>query len=309
MALADDIRDMAKFSEDRQDVIDSYPYVPPEMIHGCIDCTVSDDIINAYDAYKTKDVVIYTREQFIGSRSVGVISYGGAGATTLTAALAGLAARHSLLDKIAVVDFNEIPCLNLYMGQGVKDIRKAVGLISAEGKSEPYRPPGAERLEIYTGALIPSRRPPIETLKSQLLALGQNYGLLFVDCPSSPEEWSIMEKLDLIILTLRTDVASINCLYLTLPLLQPYANRIKIVLYDVGQTSENETRLALQKIECPFEVIGVIPHDKTVGDTLLLNGYIFDQKCKYMEAAKGIYDVLYPGQIKPQRKRSMFKRA
>lgn len=205
------IRGMTEFCD--VETISRAVGVPKEIITGVLNGDINEDVLKKYDPARPPEIKIVEKKKYIRSRSVGIVSTGGCGATTLTAALGFQIAIRAEL-PVLTLDLNEFANLSSVMGidkEGM--LPSAIGWGRGCGindlyKQHPQQPnlfiiPGAKNTKDYI-SYLPNK------IADLINAAAQNYDIVLVDCPTTPFLWDeIFPVLDMIILILRADEASL----------------------------------------------------------------------------------------------------
>lgn len=304
MKISQKIHQMNEFCEDTQQIADTLG-ISKEIVDKYLQGEIPESVLENYDPSRPPDIKIVEQAKFISSRCIGILSFGGSGGTTLTSALAGLSERN-LLFEVGAIDLNEYSSLALHFGAGIYDTSISLSCLTGD-VVKPYIPKSLDRLNIYTASLTPVKQLTPAQMLEKIVMLSNKYGLIWVDCPSSPYSWAVLEKFDFIILVLRTDVSSLNKLFRIMPVLEKITNRCIIALTDTGQVPVSECRKTIAEI-CQMPVKVVLPNDKTVDKALMDGKILADQNCSYMNAVYEIFEMLYPGNITKQPKKKWFAR-
>lgn len=215
--IAERIRKMAQFLDIEH--IARTLNLSVDVVQGVLDGEVSDKVLRNYNPAYPPDVRVVEKKKFVRSRVIGIVSPGGCGATTLTAALALLSAAESSL-PISALDLNEFAALGGVLGvdaMGERAVRYP-NILWWPGELDEItvRHAELENLLILLGAPTTERYMEIkmDMVDSLLAAMAQRFLITWVDCPTSVQSWKTMLPwMDLIVIVLRADEFSLSALW------------------------------------------------------------------------------------------------
>lgn len=261
--LADRIRKMAEYI-DEEDIARALK-VPVDVVRGVLEGTVAEADLEGFEPQHMPEVRVVARERFLRSRVAGIVSTGGCGGTTLAAAM-GVAAVHSGV-KAVVVDLNEFASVGPALGLDIwgEDAVGQPNVLSwhAAADEVEVEHPEVRGLFVVFGAETAERHNALDfgRVQEMLKLLSRKWGLVFVDCPSSPRLWpSVLPECDVIIFALRRDASSVRAFLQALPAVraQFLADRCAVVFACPGPLPEAECRRVVAR-EVGLPVLGVLP--------------------------------------------------
>lgn len=268
--LAERIRRMAELFDEEH--IARALEVPVEVVRGVLEGTVGEETLQDFDPRRT-DVRLVERERFVRSRVVGVVSMGGCGGTTLTAALA---LRSAVSDVRAVaVDLNEFASLGPVLGIDAWGEEAAAypNFLWWTGNVEDVavEHPDVPNLHLVLGAATAERHAEFDFAGAGevVRACARSFGAVYVDCPASPRLWPhVLPECDFVLVPVRADASSVRSLWQMLPVLRACAvvERCAVVVTFAGKEgglSENECRRLIGRM-FGLSVLGVLPEDPAV---------------------------------------------
>lgn len=269
--LAERIRRMAEIVDEEH--IARALNIPLEVVRGVLTGEVPDEALEDYDPARPPDVRVVEKKKFVRSRSIGVASTGGCGATTLAASLAVLAAERSK-GPVAAVDLNEFSGLGRALGLDVTGERAAfypnVSWWEFYGAEECLvEHPAVAGLNIALGAATAERYLELkgEVVSARLKEISGMHAITFVDFPSWPGYWKeLLPLVDVLLFVVRPDAASLYSLWQAAPVLKGIEDAVGVVISGDGLegcASAAECRRALKKI-ADVPVVAVLPDDPAV---------------------------------------------
>lgn len=273
--LAERIRGMAEYFDAEQ--IARATGIPLAVVKGVLTGEVPDEALEEYDPARPPDVRVVERRRYVRSRLVGVLSTGGSGATTLAATLSVLAAA-AAPGPVTAADFNECaqlgPALGIdTAGEGAALHPNVAWLTPGSGGTADnlVDVPGVEGLKVLLGAATAARHAEVgvETMAAAARALGDTAALAVADCPTSPALWpAFLPVLDLAVVVLRADAASLDALWRVMPVLRGCGAEERAVLAfnfagAEGMLSEADCRRAARAVTAA-PVIGFLPEEPGV---------------------------------------------
>lgn len=261
--MADRIRQMAEYIGE-EDIARALK-VPVEVVRGVLEGTIAEADLEGFEPRPMSEVRVVEKARFLRSRVVGIVSTGGCGGTTLAGAMGVAAARSGV--KTVVVDLNEFasigPALGLDLwGEEAIGQPNVASWRSAADEVEVEHP-DFRGLFLIFGAETAERHNLLDFTKAQemLRTLARKWGIVFVDCPSSPRLWPfVFAECDVLIFALRRDASSVRSFVQALPVLrvQLVADRCAVVFARPGPLSEAECRRVIAR-ETGVPVLGVLP--------------------------------------------------
>lgn len=275
--LSDRIRGMADYfsSEDIAKAVG----IPLNIVDGILSGEIPGEILENFNPAKPPDIKVVNRDRIVRSRVIGIVSMGGGGATTLTSSLASLSAQQ-LEQSVAAVDLNEFSSLPLGLGLPAAgdQILKLPNLLWVNPtniRENALVHPKLKNLSVFIGAPTPLKHNEMETGKwaSVLNHTGNEFSLVWVDCPSSPNRWpDIFPILDFIIIVVKLDFISLHTLWQLLPLIKElnFEDRSAIVV-NANNSNSNITisefrRMARNIISLP--ILAALPFDQGIHEAI-----------------------------------------
>lgn len=303
MDITEKVKGMAKYCD--AEIISKAVGIPPDVIDGVLKGDIAEDVLRNYDPARPPEIKIVEKKKYIRSRSVGIVSTGGCGATTITAALGYQIASWA---KTLAIDINEFSTMSVVMGIEKEDMLPSVvdwGRdcdLSDIYKQHPCQPnlfiiPGAKNTKDYINYLLGRT--------SALIEEGvQNYDIVLVDCPTSPIMWDeIFIVLDMIIIVLRDDEPSlINIVHNLSHYISTYKNKIFLVFNRIGIENNipmPDIKYLARQLEVP--IIAEIPESLAIrkaSQSHFIKYPVKEIEKNISEEIRAISEILYPGRAK-----------
>lgn len=256
--LAKRIREMYKYCT--EDVIAATLNIPVGTIKGILSGELADDVLAAFDPARAIDIRIVEQKHFLRSSTVGIVSTGGCGATTVAASLAFTLTNDG--QPVSVADLNEYGTLTSLLKLKKPALTPTIlgwargsGLdfISVPIKKNLNAMLAVNNLQEYLN-VMPGK------LGSLIHAAGNRYPLTIVDCPGIPQLWEeVFSELDTAVWVIRADYSSLNALLHLANSLRPMKSRT-FLLFNMIRDHQfvSQCRSLAEKLNLP--VLGFIPY-------------------------------------------------
>lgn len=307
--LADKIRGMAQFCD--EEAISKAIGLPVEIVKGVLSGEIEDQILEDYDPARPPDVRIVEQKRFIRSKTIGVISSGGTGASTITAALSFLSAKR-MSYSVAAVDANECPFLYNYLGidasaENIINFATMTDNTNNTQRLKETKHPDRDNLFTYLMSHTTAKYNKLKEnqLSESLQKINEAYGLIWVDCPTSPRLWpGLLNTLDFVIYVVKQDLVGLNNFWQVLPIIKAnnFEDRFSVVLNfdkEEGCLYSGECNRVI-KDRLGMNALSVLPYDPNLKKDLLQGKIVKyynsnkSGKSGFVKSCELILDDLFP---------------
>lgn len=304
--LARRIREMAEYFD--PEAIARATSIPLEVVKGILSGELSDDVLEGYDPGKPPEIRVVEKHRYVRSRSIGVVSPGGCGATSVAAALA-VAAAKMFGATVVAADFNEWGQLGRALGMAMPEDDAALypnvaWLRDGTDAEEHVVPaPDIENLLVLLGmpSLPAYRGLTGEKMEAAVRSLGRLSPVVIVDCPSSVEIWPrFLPLLDFVVFVFRSDASSVAAARRVLMLFQKgeldgRSGAVFNFAGTDGSLTDAECRRAFRgPRELP--VLGFLPEDPVVRRSFAAGEcFMLKRNSGFASAASDLAGMLFGG--------------